>query len=111
MTLLVAYHTSTKTYSQRKVVIESYSQRFVEESAIMADDEGRAIPPLDTPIDPLVRPRSLPIQVPQNLATEVVPPNMPKFYGTKNEDTSRHMERYIESLSRSLITDPWYCLI
>ncbi|OAE23929.1 hypothetical protein AXG93_1217s1410 [Marchantia polymorpha subsp. ruderalis] len=77
----------------------------------MIDDEGSAAPPPNTLIDPLVRPRGLPIHVPQNLATVVVSSNLPKFYGTKDEDPSRHMERYVERLASSLITDPGYCLV
>ena len=35
----------------------------------------------------------------------------PKFYGTKDKDPSRHMERYIERLASSLVTDPGYWLV
>lgn len=107
----VGYQTSAKTYSRRKVVVESESQRPVEEPTIMADNGGRATLSSDPPIDPLVRLRRLPIQFPQNLAAMVVPPNLTQFYDTKDEDTSRHMKRYIERLASSLITDPCYCLM
>ena len=48
--------------------------------------------------DPLVRPRDM-------------PSNLPKFWGTKDEDPLRHMERYIERLASSFITNPCYCLV
>ena len=40
-----------------------------------------------------------------------MPSNLPKFWGTKDEDTSRHMERYIERLASYVITDPGYYLV
>jgi len=66
------------------------------------------IPPVSPilPIAPLVRPRGLPILVLQNLAAVDMPSHLPKFYGTKDEDLSRHMERYIERLASSLVTNP-----
>ena len=48
------------------------------------------IPPIP-PIDPLVRPRGLSILVSQNLVAIDMPSNLPKFYGTRNDDPSRHM--------------------
>ena len=68
-------------------------------------------PPIVEPIDPLVRPRGLPILVPQDLAALDMLSNLPKFWGTKDEDPSRHMEQYIERLASSLITNPGYCLV
>ena len=68
-------------------------------------------PPLGEPIDPLVRPRGLSILVPRDLAALDMPSNLPKFWGTKDEDPFRHMERYIERLANSLITNPGYCLV
>ena len=68
-------------------------------------------PPVVEPIDPLVRPKGLPILVPRDLAELDMPSNLPKFWGTKDEDPSRHMERYIERLASSLITNPGYCLV
>ena len=49
--------------------------------------------------------------VPQNLAAVDMPSHLPKFYGTKDEDPSRHMERYIERLASSLVTNPGYWLV
>jgi hypothetical protein len=68
------------------------------------------VPPIPS-IDLLVRSRGLPIVVPQNLAAMDMPSHLPKFYGTKNEDPSRHMERYIERLASFLITNPGYWLV
>ena len=68
-------------------------------------------PPLGEPIDSLVIPRGLPILVPRDLAALDMPSNLPKFWGTNDEDPSRHMERYIERLASSLITNPGYCLV
>ena len=68
------------------------------------------VPPME-PIDPLVRPRGLPILVPQNLAAVDMPSHLPKFYGTKDEVPSRHMERYIEKLASSFVTNPRYWLM
>ena len=77
--------------------------------------EGRemdppSIPPMP-PIDPLVRPRGLPIVVPQHLAAVDKPSYLPKFYETKDEDPSRHMERYNERLASSLVINPGYWLV
>ena len=77
----------------------------------MALDGERRNPPPNPPIDSLVRLRSLPILVPQNLAAVDMPSNLPKFWGTKDEDPSRHMDRYIERLVSSLITDPGHCMV
>ena len=62
-------------------------------------------------IDPMVGPKDLPIVVPQNLAAVDMPSDLPKFYGTKDEDPFRHMERYIERLANSLVTNPAYWLV
>ena len=64
-----------------------------------------------SPIDPLVRPRGLPIVVPQNLAAVDMPSYLFKFYGIKDEDPSRHMKRYIESLVSSFVTNLVYWLV
>ena len=77
----------------------------------MAQEGGGGVPPPNPPIDPLVRPRGLPIVVPRNLVAVDMPSNLPKFWGTKDEDPSRHMERYIERLASSLITDHGYWLV
>jgi hypothetical protein len=67
-------------------------------------------PPI-SPIDPLVRLRGLSILVPQNLAAVDMQSHLPKFYGTKDEDPSRHMERYMERLASSLVINPGYWLV
>ena len=61
-----------------------------EDTPVIMDQDRGPDPP---PIDPLVRPRGLPIVVPQNLPVVDMPSHLPKFYGTKDEDPSRHMER------------------
>ena len=63
------------------------------------------------PIDPLVRPRGLPIIVSQGLPSVDIPSNLPTFYGTKNEDPSRHIERFIERVISFLITNQGYWLV
>ena len=63
------------------------------------------------PIDPLVRPRGLPILVPQNLVPMDMPVDLPEFYGTRDDDPSRHMERYIERMIFALITNQGYWLV
>ena len=40
-----------------------------------------------------------------------MPSHLPKFYGTKDEDPSRHMEWYIERLASSLVINPGYWLV
>ena len=73
----------------------------------MNPDQGMDSPPIPPmpPIDPLVRPRGLPIVVPQNLQAVDMPSHLPKFYGTKDDDHSKHMERYMERLASSLETN------
>jgi hypothetical protein len=80
----------------------------------MAQEEGEMDPPPISSIpfiDPLVRPRGLPFLVPQNLAAVDMPSHLPKFYETKDENPSRHMERYIERLVSSLVTNTGYWLV
>ena len=69
------------------------------------------IPPSIPPIDPLVRPRGIPIVVPQGLVAVDMPSYLSKFYGTKDEDPSRHMERFIEKVVSSFITNHGYWLV
>ena len=59
----------------------------------------------------LVRPRGLPIIVPQGLVLVDIPSNLSKYYGTKDEDPSRHMGRFIERVITSLITNQQYWLV
>ena len=58
------------------------------------------IPPMSS-IDLLVRPKGLPIVVSQNLQAVNMPSYLHKFYETKDEDPSRHRERYIDKLASS----------
>ena len=67
--------------------------------------------PLFPPIDPLVRSKGLPIIVPQGLVSVDIPSNLPNFYGTKDEDPSRHIERFIERVISLLITNHGYWLV
>ena len=76
--------------------------------------EGCEIPPpiaSFSPIDPLVRPRGLPIIVPQELVSVYILSNLPKFYETKDEDLSRHMERFVEKVISPLISNQQYWLV
>ena len=63
------------------------------------------------PTNPLVKPRSLPIRVPQNLVPLDMPADLPKFYETRDDDSSRHMERYIKRMIIVLITNQGYWLV
>ena len=55
--------------------------------------EGGSPPPPPLPlIDPLVRPRGLPIRVPHNLVPLDMPADLPKLYGTRDDNPSRHMK-------------------
>ena len=47
----------------------------------------------------------------QNLPAVDMPSHLPKFYATKDEDPSMHMEKYIERLASSLVTNPGYWLV
>ena len=72
---------------------------------------GGGIPPLIlpiTPIDPLVTPRGLPIIVFQGLPSLDISSNLPKFYGTNDEDPSRHMQRFVERVISLQITNQQY---
>ncbi|CAK9232645.1 unnamed protein product [Sphagnum jensenii] len=62
-------------------------------------------------IDPMMLPRGLPITVPNGLKGVVIPTNLPKFTGSPNEDPATHVERFVEVLITSLVTDHDYYLI
>ena len=63
-------------------------------------------------IDPMMLPRGLPIEVPQMPANaKPMPPNLPRFSGSRNEDPTVHIERFEELLISSLVTEPEYYLI
>ena len=40
-----------------------------------------------------------------------MPVDLPKFFGTNNDDRSRHMERYIECMIFALIINQGYWLV
>ena len=40
-----------------------------------------------------------------------MPSNLPKFWGSKDENPSRHIKRFIKRLASSLITNPGYFLV
>ena len=106
--------TSLENYTLRKKIPVEVDRRLLD-SALVTIDPDRwmdppPIPPIP-PIDPLVRPRGLPIVVPQNLQAVDIPSHLPKFYGTKDEDPSRHIERYMETLASSLVTNLGYWLV
>ena len=95
-----------------EIPLEDSSETGVDTPVItMVQEGGGGAPPPNPPIDPLVRPRGFPIVVPRNLVAVDMPSNLPKFWGTKDEDPSRHMEQYIERLASSLITDAGYWLV
>lgn len=68
-------------------------------------------PPPLAPLNPLVQPRGLSIVVPSGLQAAPMPPNLPCFNGTRDEDPSTHVKRFIELLTTCLITDHWYFLV
>lgn len=74
------------------------------------DGEGGGPPPM-APTNPFVKARNLPILVPQSLVVVDMSSHVSKFYGTKDEDPSRHMERYIENLASSFVTNLGYWLV
>ena len=71
------------------------------------------IPPIHPilPIDLVVRPKDLPIVVPQGLVVVDMPSHLPNSYGTKDKDNSRHMERFIERVASYLIINYGYWLV
>ena len=104
--------TSTETHAIREEILLEVDSGIGVESPVTMDPNGEGGGLLPVPsIDPLVRPRGLPILVPHNLWTMDMPSHLPKFHGTKDEDPSRHMERYIERLASSLVTNPGYWLV
>ena len=67
-------------------------------------------PPIDE-IDPMMRPRGLPIAVPPNLREIPIPTYLPKFSGSPHKDPMAHVERFEELLVSSLVTNPGHYLI
>jgi hypothetical protein len=62
-------------------------------------------------IDPMMLPRGLPITVPNGLRGVAILTNLPKFTGSPNEDPATHVERFVEVLITSLVTNHDYYLI
>ena len=62
-------------------------------------------------INPLVQPRGLPIVFPEGLVAHSVPSNLPVFTGSRDEDPSLHVERFIEILTTSLVSESGYYLV
>ena len=90
--------------------LESVQEKFGTTSPAM-DSGGAPPPPYPIPINPLVQPRGLPIVIPLGLQAAPMPPNLPTFGGTRDEDPSAHVERFQELLTTCLITDPRYYLV
>ena len=67
--------------------------------------------PMARAINPLVQPRGLPIVFPEGLTAHSVPPNLPVFTGSRDEDPSLHVERFIEILTTSLVSESGYYLV
>ena len=78
------------------------------------NDQGDNMDPPPAPIDeidPMMRPRGLPIVVPPNLREIPIPTHLPKFSGSPHEDPTAHVERFEELLVSSLVTNPGHYLI
>ena len=105
---------SSENYTPREEFLIGVDRGLLDSSPITMDGDRGMDPPLIPPIppiDPLVRPRGLPIVVPQNLQAVDIPSHLPKFYVTKDEDPSRHVKRYMERLASSFVTNPGYWLV
>ncbi len=99
---------------REEILIEVEEEVEVKPPATMNRNGGGGGPPPAppvAPVDPLVRPRGLPILVPQKLVATDIPANLPKFHGTRDDNPSRHMERYVERMIFSLITDQEYWFV
>ena len=104
--------TSSETDTvEKELLIEVDRRKGVNIHVTMTQDGEGGCPPPMPPIDPLLKPRGLPIMVPQNLTAVDIPSHLPKFNGIKDEDPSRHMKRYIERLASSVVTNPEYWLV
>ena len=78
------------------------------------NDQGDNMDPPPLPIDeidPMMRPRGLPIVIPPNLREIPIPTHLPKFSGSPHEDLTAHVERFEELLVSSLVTNPGHYLI
>ena len=102
--------TSSENYTLREKLPIEIDKGLLDSAPVtIYPDRGMDPPPIPpiSPIDPLVRPRGLPIVVQQNLQGVDIQSHFPKFYGTKDEDPSRHMER----LASFLVTNSGYWLV
>lgn len=77
----------------------------------MNPNRGRKKEPPLIPINPLVQPRGLPIQVPKGLSVAPMPLNISIFKGTRDEDLLAHIEYFIETLTTCLTMDGYYYLV
>ena len=95
---------------------DSFSSKSPPSNPRTLDTDYRGInmdppaPPIDE-IDPMMRPRGLPIVVPPNLREILIPTHLPKFSGSPHEDPTAHVERFEELLVSSLVTNPDHYLI
>ena len=107
--------TSKETNIVREEVFVETSKVRGEGSSVTMDlPGGGGIPPPIPPILPIdlwVRPMGLPIVIPRGLVAVDLPSHLPKFYVIKDEDPSKHMERFIERVVSSLITTQKYWLV
>jgi len=62
-------------------------------------------------IDPMMLLTGLLITIPNGLRGVAILTNLPKFTGSPNEDPATHVERFVEVLITSLVTDHDYYLI
>jgi hypothetical protein len=62
-------------------------------------------------IDLMMLPRGLPITIPNGLRGVTIPTSLPKFIGSPNEDPAIHVERFVEVLITSFVTDHDYYFI
>lgn len=111
--------------TQKKFVEEEVRERYSSFSTTIVNDEDLVIRSDSQlreettflimgqlpPIDLLVRLRGLSIVVSRDLAVATIFSHLPKFYSTKDEDPSLHMERYIKVLTSLLIINKGYYLV
>ena len=96
---------------------DSFSSKSSLSSSRILDTNDRginmdppALPKFDE-IDPMMRPRGLPIVVPPNLREIPIPTHLPKFSGSPHKDSTAHVERFEELLVSNLVTNPGHYLI
>ena len=107
---------SEEDYKSTSSDQDSFSRKSPPSSSrtLGTDDQGNNMDPPPPPIDgidPMIRPRGLPIMVPPNLREIPIPTHLPKFFGSPHEDPTAHMERFEELLVFNLVTNPGHYLI